>query len=82
MMIVQTSEDGRNWANLGTIYGHTDMEFRSKAEAKKWYDTTFPTNAYEYRVGFLVRTVDNRETGVKGRFFRLVHKSNGKEVRY
>lgn len=76
MLTVQTSQTGRDedWADI-------DQRFKSKKAAKEWFDQTFVKQAiydheqaYDWRVGFLVRT---RE----GKYYRLRHPDH-KPVNY
>ena len=67
MLYAETSTDGQNWTRSGE-------RFKSKAEAKTWFDAKLPDlSAYEWRTGFIALAWG-------GIFYRVVH-PNGKIVR-
>jgi len=70
--LVQDSVDnGKTWRCL-SILG-MPVEFKSKADAKKWFIAFEEANNIDWRVGFLICTRD-------GKHFRLVTKKTGEAV--
>jgi hypothetical protein len=71
-MFVETSRDCKTWTVLHSL--GSPVKFKSKKDAKKWFQLLEEANWLDWKVGFLHRYTN-------GIYYRLVTKS-GKEIKY